>query len=72
MYLSQLQALIQKSTLLTNDERAYWLQALPEMSPEHTAKLEAILAEGETIHIEEKVQQYFSAVRQAAPPPLAV
>ncbi|NOS67873.1 MAG: hypothetical protein HOO67_05955 [Candidatus Peribacteraceae bacterium] len=65
---SQLQALIQKSTLLTETERAYWLQQLPTMTPPHIETLEAILAEGETIHIEQKVQDYFTAVKQAAPP----
>lgn len=63
MDLSQLQALIQKSTLITDEERAYWLQTLPTMKPEHVAKLEAILSEGETIHVDEKVHQYFSALR---------
>ena len=69
---AQLQVLIRKSSLLTEEERAYWLQNLPVMRPEHVAKLETILAEGETIHVEEKVQQYFTAVRQAANPPLAI
>ncbi len=62
MDLSQLQALIQKSTLLTNDERVYWLQSLSTMKQQHVAKLEAILSEGETIHVEEKVHQYFNTL----------
>ena len=63
MDLAQLQALIQKSTLLTDSERAYWLETLATMKPEHVAKLEAILSEGEKIHMEDKVQQYFNAIK---------
>ena len=59
---AQLQALIQKSALLSADERNYWLGALPTMTPEHVAKLETILSQGETIHLEEKVHQYFTAI----------
>ena len=71
MDFTQLHALIQKSTLLNEEERAYWLKTLPTMTPEHAAKLEAILAEGETIHVEEKVKDYFTALRQTPLPPLA-
>ncbi len=69
----QLQALIQRSTLITNEERAYWLQTLPYMTPEHMTKLEGILTAGENIHLEDKVKQYFTAVAQskAAQPPIA-
>lgn len=67
----QLQELIRKSKLLADEERAYWLQTFPTMKPEHAAKLEKILSEGETIRVEEKVKDYFAAVRQAANPTLA-
>lgn len=67
----QLQALIRKSTLITSDERAYWLKTLPTMKPEHAARLEKILGEGETIRVEEKVQEYFTAVKQVSQSPLA-
>ena len=60
---SQLQVLIQKSTLLSPEDRAYWLQTLSSMKPEHVAKLEVILSEGEKIHMEDKVQQYFNAIK---------
>ncbi|MBI2635802.1 hypothetical protein HYW84_00545 [Candidatus Peregrinibacteria bacterium] len=67
----QLQKLVSKSKLLSDEERAYWLRTLPSMKPEHVAKLERILSEGENIHVEEKVRDYFTAVRQAANPTLA-
>ena len=66
MDLAQLQALVQRSTLLSPDDRAYWLGALPTMSPQQVDKLENILSAGEEIHIEEKVKDYFAAVAHSA------
>lgn len=64
MELSQLQALITRSTLLTNEERAYWLGTLPTMNPHQTEKLVAILTEAESVPLKESVHQYFEALKQ--------
>lgn len=70
MDISQLQALIARSTLLTNDERAYWLATLPTMQLPQIAKLVEILTEAEKVPLKESVHQYFQAIGTAAHPPL--
>ena len=62
MTLPELQALITRSELLTNDERAYWLGTLGTMQPQQLQKLEAILTEAETIPLKESVHEYFQAI----------
>ena len=63
MDLPSLQALVTRSTLLTNDERTYWLGTLATMQPVQHQKLEAILTEAESVPLKESVQQYFAALR---------
>ena len=62
MDLPSLQALVTRSALLTDDERKYWLSMLPTLVPQHIQKLEAILAEAETIPLKESVHEYFQAI----------
>ncbi len=64
MELSQLQALITRSTLLTGDERTYWLGTLPTMNPGQIEKLVGILLEAESVPLKESVHQYFEALKQ--------
>ena len=64
---AELQALVTRSTLLSPADRAYWLESLPTMSPEETAKLEGILTQGEKINIGGAVKNYFSVVAQSKP-----
>ncbi len=61
---SQLQVLVQRSTLLSADERAYWLQTLPTMTAEQQGKLEAILSEAEKISLTDAVHTYFNTLKQ--------
>lgn len=49
MDLTQIHALIQRSDLLTEADRTYWLASLSAMKPERIAALEKILLEGEAI-----------------------
>ncbi|MFA5800038.1 MAG: hypothetical protein WC840_03710 [Candidatus Peribacteraceae bacterium] len=63
-----LQALTQKvqtSRLLTEAERSYWLFSLPRMTQEQLKKLEAILAEAETLPWNEQMQHYLSIATKA-------
>ncbi len=68
MDLPQLTDLIRRSTLLTTEERAYWLSASPSMKPEQLAKLEQILVAAEQIPLQQSVQNYFAAVKQSKAP----
>ncbi len=72
MDIPQLQALISRSTLLTNDERTYWLATLPAMQTAQIAKLVEILTEAEKVPLKESVHEYFQAIgTPAAPSPIA-
>ncbi len=68
MDLPQLQALIARSTILTKDERMYWLGTLPTMQPPQIAKLEEILTEAEKVPLKESVHDYFQAIGTPAAP----
>lgn len=68
MTLPELQALVTRSTLLTQEEKTYWLTTLPTLQPEHMAKLEAILVEAEKVPLKESVHQYFTSLNQTAQP----
>ncbi len=71
MDLASLQDLVRRSSLLSDSDRKYWLENLPTMKPDHVAKLEKILAEGEQINVGEKVTAYFQVINKAAKPSLA-
>lgn len=61
MDLSSLAERIQKSKLLRESERDYWILHLPTMSQEQLQKLERIIGEAETLPLENKnVQIYLS------------
>lgn len=49
MTVSELQSLINKSPILTADDKTYWLGVLATMKPEHYAKLENILTKGASL-----------------------
>ncbi len=68
MELPQLLDLIRRSTLLSEDERNYWLTASATMRPEQLKKLEDILTQAESIPLKESIQRYFAAVRQSKNP----
>ena len=70
MDVAQLQALVERSILLSPEEKKFWLQSLQTMRGEQMEKLEQILTEAEKIPLKESVQKYFQAV-EAATPPLA-
>jgi hypothetical protein len=60
MDLQTLQTKVQTSRLLTEAERAYWLQNIPRMTPEQLKKLETILTEAEGLQWNQEMQQYLS------------
>lgn len=62
MTLHELHALIVRSTILSPEDRAYWLSILTTMRPEQAQKLENILVEAEKIPLQEKVREYISLV----------
>lgn len=62
MDLPSLQALVTRSRLLTEVERAYWLTVIAEMKPEHLGKLEQILTAAEKVPLQQTVHDYYSAV----------
>lgn len=61
-----LMTLIRGSRLLTADEKRYWEQSLPHMTPEQLTRLEGILERATTIPWTEKVQDYLGLIGRAA------
>ena len=68
MDLPTLQALVTRSTLLTETERKYWLGTLPTMSPEQCEKLEHILTEAEKIPLAQSVHTYYENLKKTPIP----
>lgn len=66
MSIQQIHALVERSKILTNTERSYWLATVPKMTPDQVAKLEAILSKASQIPWTEHVQRYFSLISHAA------
>ena len=66
MSITEIHALVERSKLLSQSERTYWLQTLPSMTPDQVAKLETILTKASQIPWTEHVQRYFSVISQAA------
>ena len=62
MDLNTLRSMVQKSRLLTDQERTYWSSHLEQMNPEQISKLERILAEAASIPWTEKAQGYVSSI----------
>jgi hypothetical protein len=63
---SRLRVLIEKSTLLSHAERGYWLEHLPTMSDAQCTRLAQILAVPSELPVASQLDQYFSALDQAA------
>ncbi len=65
---AQLTALVQKSALLTEGERSYWLVTLPKMTPEQQQRLAEILAKAEGIPWQEQIAKYVTMLGSAVQP----
>ena len=57
-----LPSLLQRSTLLSAEEKAYWMQMLPVMDAKKKEKLQTILTQAEQIPLKEHVQAYYAHV----------
>jgi len=62
---TELQSLVQKSQLLTADERSYWLSNLPKMTQEQKDRLVTILHRAAKIQWNEQIQNYLSLIGKA-------
>ena len=56
---------VEKSRLLSDAERQYWLRNLPKMNKEQLQKLEGILSEAEGLPWDDAMQHYLSIATKA-------
>ena len=61
----ELTSLVQKSQLLTEAEKSYWLSNLPKMTAEQKDRLIAILQRASKIQWNEQIQNYLSLIGKA-------
>ncbi len=59
-------SLIQRSSLLSDPERDYWLRNLPGMSPKQCDKLWNILNVSDELPFQQELQDYFTSLGKVA------
>ncbi len=65
MTTEQIRALVLQSTVLTEEERSYWLKHLPQMDQSQLDRLEAILAAPVQVPFKKEIDTLFAFFEQA-------